>query len=72
MNEKVKSVLQVTLKITITILSIIFIIVAIRWLQLKGMVGFFSGMGIMSYLFLTENKLFIMFIEMLGGKVDDK
>lgn len=79
-KQSAKGVLQIILRIVIMIASILLILGFFRWAGLKGMLAFMLGMGIMAYLLLSKNMMFMGIIETFGAteyiremrKKDDK
>lgn len=81
MNEKLKGILMYILRIVIMISSIFLVIIIMRWLGIKGIVGMIFGMFASTYLILSKNVALRALIEMmhseeyvdeLRGKQDEK
>lgn len=71
----IKKVSLITLKIVISIATLVLLFLALRWLGFKGVVGFFSGMAIMAYVFMSQNNMMLALINILDKskkkKVED-
>lgn len=67
-KEKIANIGRQTLKITLSIASIILLIVFFRWIGFKGLLAFFFGMGLMAYLLLSKNLMLSYIVDYFGAK----
>jgi len=63
-----KDFVMTLFKAVIRIATIIGGIYGLRWLGLKGIFGLMSGMMLMGYLILSDNKIFYAILRVIGGK----
>ncbi len=61
--DSAKNTSMQVLRILISIASIVLLFVFFRWVGWKGMLAFFLGMGVMTYLFLSKNMMIKMVVE---------
>lgn len=50
----------------INILSIVILVFYLRWLGIKGLVGFMTGMAIMAFLMMTKNPMLTFVLSKTG------
>jgi len=68
LSQRLKNKLNFLLGLFIKIVSIILIILFIRWAGIKGIIALIMGMAIMAYLILSGNQIMLFFIKIFGNK----
>lgn len=68
LSQRLKNKLNFLLGLSVKIVSIILLIICLRWAGLKGIISFLFGMAIMAYLMLSNNSLMMFFIKMFSDK----
>lgn len=65
---KLKEILKKTSNIFLSLLSLLILILLLRWAGIKGILSFIAGMLIMAYLLLSNNIMVRTLVSIFGSE----